>query len=118
MQSGDSGAAADVDRVSALLTPEQRQEQDARVSGFSPAPSAAGETGATTADESPDRLTRRDEIKELQRLLIDRGYDPGVADGLPGSKTRDAIRAWQSDRGLPEVGQINRDVLTRLRADG
>ena len=113
-RSGDQSADADIQRVVPLLSQEQRSAIDERVAAFEPveggiadAPADAGET-----------LTRRDQIRELQQLLVARGYDPGEPDGLIGARTREAIRDWQKDRGLPENGQVTMRVLEGLRSGG
>lgn len=43
-------------------------------------------------------------IRELQQALIDLGYMTGGADGIYGSKTEDAVRAFQRKNGF--AGQI------------
>ena len=54
--------------------------------------------------------------EELQQLLIDAGYDPGPADGIIGSMTRDAIRAFQKDNAIVPDGHPSAEVLARIRA--
>jgi peptidoglycan hydrolase-like protein with peptidoglycan-binding domain len=41
----------------------------------------------------------------VQRVLNDLGYAAGPVDGLMGGKTRTAIRAYQTDNGLPASGE-------------
>src|SRR5690606_40143725 len=43
----------------------------------------------------------RAERREVQEHLIGQGFDIGHADGMIGSKTREAIRSYQSANGLP-----------------
>ena len=53
-----------------------------------------------------------DSIAEaVQRALAERGFDPGEIDGAMGSRTRQAIRAFQRSVGLPDTGQS--DIATR-----
>ncbi|MET0104386.1 MAG: peptidoglycan-binding domain-containing protein, partial [Sedimenticola sp.] len=49
-------------------------------------------TVAQSADSSD--LTRQDN-REIQQLLANAGYDPGPIDGLPGNKTKVAIKSYQ-----------------------
>jgi lytic murein transglycosylase len=56
----------------------------------------------------------RDGIRHLQELLIARGHDIGVADGIPGSRTREAVRAEQRRLGLPEDGRTGERMLRTL----
>jgi lytic murein transglycosylase len=58
----------------------------------------------------------RAERRELQELLIARGYDIGQPDGLIGARTRAAIEAFQSSAGLPVDGHAGARVLIALRA--
>lgn len=53
--------------------------------------------------------------KALQQGLTDAGFDTGGADGVVGSKTRSAIRAYQKSVGLPVSGEPSLDLLARLR---
>lgn len=57
----------------------------------------------------------RAERLELQRLLIEQGYDIGEADGIIGARTRAAIAAFQGAAGLPADGRPGREVLEALR---
>ncbi len=54
---------------------------------------------------------------ELQNRLARLGYDPGEPDGVIGARTRAAIRAYQTDRGLPGDGFASIDLLERLREE-
>lgn len=45
-----------------------------------------------------------EQIKMIQRSLIMKGYNPGVADGKMGKNTLAAIKAFQTDNGLTADG--------------
>lgn len=47
---------------------------------------------------------RGDDVRELQTLLTARGFDAGAVDGIFGSATESAVRAFQSARGLTVDG--------------
>lgn len=55
--------------------------------------------------------------QDAQRLLTARGFDTGGVDGVTGSATRRALRAWQRARGRIPDGYLNGDTLAALRAD-
>ena len=57
----------------------------------------------------------RDQNREIQDLLTELGYSPGPADGLPGEKTRLAIKQYQSDKGLLETGQPSFALLEYMQ---
>ena len=48
-----------------------------------------------------------DEVKSIQNVLNNLGYDAGPADGIMGPKTRQAIKMYQQDHNLPVTGQLN-----------
>jgi hypothetical protein len=51
----------------------------------------------------------------IQTHLDALGFAPGPADGIIGPRTRDAIRRFQTDRGVTPTGTITFDLLDRLR---
>ncbi|MDO9222432.1 MAG: lytic murein transglycosylase [Caulobacter sp.] len=50
-----------------------------------------------------------------QTALAKVGFDPGAPDGVIGSGTRTALRAWQKARGLPADGYLSIDLVRKLR---
>ncbi len=58
----------------------------------------------------------RQDIAETQRLLNELGYDAGPVDGQMGPATRQAIRSFQRDSGVPITGEFNFALLRRLRS--
>lgn len=58
----------------------------------------------------------REQTLELQTLLNGLGYDAGAADGLFGSNTRRAVRAFQGEQGMPADGFPTAQLLERVRA--
>jgi len=54
--------------------------------------------------------------KELQEALAALGYNPGRIDGKPGPKTREALKRFQKDAGLPATGVLDAETTQRLRA--
>ncbi|MDC0657009.1 lytic murein transglycosylase [Leisingera sp. SS27] len=70
---------------------------------------------ALRASFPPDKygLTKDDRIL-LQKRLTARGFDTGGADGVLGPKSRAAISAYQSSRGLPATGDPSQALLRSL----
>jgi hypothetical protein len=54
----------------------------------------------------------------VQAQLAALGYGPGPADGVMGARTRAAIRAFQTDAGLPVDGQISDRLIAALSNAG
>ncbi|GGX49411.1 murein transglycosylase [Tateyamaria omphalii] len=63
----------------------------------------------------PDRygLTKDDRV-DLQRRLTAQGFDTDGADGVLGPKSRAAITAYQTSRGLPATGDPSVELLRSL----
>lgn len=59
----------------------------------------------------------RQERRLLQTLLLKKGYDIGEADGLIGSKTREAIKAEQTRLGLTPNGRAGQKILKAMQND-
>jgi peptidoglycan hydrolase-like protein with peptidoglycan-binding domain len=56
-----------------------------------------------------------DDRMAAQTALAKAGYNVGVPDGLIGLGTRQAIRAWQKDKGLPADGYLTPAIVARLK---
>jgi membrane-bound lytic murein transglycosylase B len=69
---------------------------------------------ATGRDAEHEPLARG-ETKEMQQLLNRLGFNAGSEDGLLGSRTRTAIRAFQKEHSLPPDGYPAPAMLQRLR---
>lgn len=72
--------------------------------------------GFVTPWPTDDPGLSRAENREVQTLLLQRGYDIGEADGLIGGKTRDAIRAEQEKLGMKVDGRAGKKFLSALQA--
>ena len=56
-----------------------------------------------------------DDRVAAQTALAQLGFDAGAADGVIGTRTRAALRAWQKRSGLVADGYLSPDVIQRLR---
>lgn len=59
-------------------------------------------------------------LSSTQELLLALGHDPGPIDGKEGPRTRDAVKAFQTQRGMPASGEADaatRDSLYRAFMD-
>ncbi len=64
--------------------------------------------------EAPDAEGDFETIRAVQRELIQRGYGPIQADGIPGLVTRAAIMAYEHDNKLPLTGEATANLLKGL----
>ncbi len=57
---------------------------------------------------------KHSEIKQLQRKLAKRGFDVGKIDGIPGRKTRAAVKVMQQKLGMPADSYPTGGLLAKL----
>lgn len=74
-----------------------------------------GEPPLVTPWPTDDPGLSRAEIRELQTLLVGRGYAIGTPDGIPGTLTRTAVRQEQEAMGVPTDGRVGMKMLLALR---
>jgi lytic murein transglycosylase len=77
-----------------------------------------GGPGLAAAWPTDDPGLSRAQIKELQSLLLARGHDVGVPDGIPGSRTRQAVAEEQARLGLPQDGRVGYKIYSALKNQG
>jgi len=56
-----------------------------------------------------------EQSKQLQQLLVRRGYDVGKIDGIIGEKTRAAVKEMQLKFGMPADSYPTPELLSALR---
>jgi CheY-like chemotaxis protein len=84
--------------------------------GTEPAPATGGQQAPV--EPAPNQiLLRRDEVREVQARLRSFGFNPGRDDGVPGPTTEGAVMHYQQDRGQPQTGTVDRQLLEQLRQD-
>lgn len=71
-------------------------------------------TAQAAAAVRTQALGRAEQVKLVQRQLAQAGYDPGPADGIMGSRTRNAIREWQRTHAMPVTGEVDQALLASL----
>jgi peptidoglycan hydrolase-like protein with peptidoglycan-binding domain len=65
------------------------------------------------AATDPDEV---EEVRKVQKMLSEKGYDPGSVDGQMGADTAKAIRQFQRDRGKRQTGQVSTGLVNDLEA--
>jgi hypothetical protein len=77
-----------------------------------------GQPRRNTSTSSTSHSYNRSDVREAQRLLNTLGYDAGAPDGIYGSRTRKAIRAFNYMTGHEGIEPVmDAKLLTRLRAE-
>ena len=72
---------------------------------------------------SPAEVERRLGLSREERRLVQMGlsaagYDPGLADGVFGGRTREALRAWQESKRMEGTGRLTEEQSEGLVALG
>ena len=111
---GDSGAGEQAAAIAPTLDPSVRAQADQIVSSFTPRPFDAEINGQYSRNWGATITLDTELIASAQSLLNALGYEAGQADGQPGPRTEAAVRAFQSDRGLPVTGIIDPALIGRL----
>ncbi len=55
-----------------------------------------------------------DTVRSVQEKLNEAGFDCGTADGIAGSRTAEAITAWQNENQLTPSGEIDDELLASM----
>jgi membrane-bound lytic murein transglycosylase B len=75
-----------------------------------------GGAGPLLTPHQPGEPLRRDDIIALQQGLSALGLLPGTPDGVAGTATRQAVRAFQKANRLPPDGYIDLQLIAAVRA--
>lgn len=73
-------------------------------------------SGATRPLTKPASAATAGSVAYVQRLLNEAGFDAGPVDGKMGSKTKHAIRQYQSHHGLKITGEPDPDLMRSLQS--
>jgi peptidoglycan hydrolase-like protein with peptidoglycan-binding domain len=111
---GYSPAGAARDALAPQLTAGQLQTATNLASQFRNSGGLAD--SGTAAAPTPAAYVAPYSVRNVQSALSQLGYSPGPIDGLMGSKTRAAIRAYQIDSGLPASGEPSVALHEHLQA--
>jgi len=120
---GDKSAAEKHKQLETELTPEALVQAKLAVQSWRPKPvngkanavhPPAGGWGESTPQTaaSDDRRT----IAEVQSRLNKLGLAAGPADGIMGERTRQAIRAFETQLGRQPTGTVTPTLVSKLRA--
>lgn len=78
--------------------------------------SAAQSVANNLNDGNDFVMSSPDIMRQIQRALIDRGFNPGPVDGRGGSRTKAALNKFQEQNGIP-VGKLTKRTLRELGVD-
>jgi peptidoglycan hydrolase-like protein with peptidoglycan-binding domain len=72
----------------------------------------------TSRSDSRHTKYKTDNICKAQEQLSKLKYDPGPADGIMGSKTKNAIMSFQRDNNLIVSGELDESTIKKLNEVG
>lgn len=75
-----------------------------------------GRDDLSKTQPSNDEAMSKEDMQRIQERLNWLGYEAGEPDGVAGSKTRSALRAFQVAHKLPADGHPNHNILKKLQA--
>ncbi|VVT32701.1 putative Hemaglutinin protein [Rhizobium sp. EC-SD404] len=119
---GDADAANKRDEVANAMTPEALERARAEVELWEPQAVDPASNAVELPEEWGVSQTRTatidmaDAVRNIQRILNDRGFDAGSPDGVIGAKTTAAIRAFQEANELEPTGRIDAPLVEALLA--
>lgn len=113
-ENGDSGAEEDRLRLSSRLG----QDISAGVAQRAAVWSAGLSDPVAQGQFAPQdwEISQRRQLEVLQARLTGLGHPAGPPDGLMGPSTREAIRSFQAEIGLPEDGEISAELVAAVNA--
>jgi peptidoglycan hydrolase-like protein with peptidoglycan-binding domain len=97
--------------LAALMTAPVRAARAPAKAAAKAAPQA--QSAQTTGSTAPPANAK---LMATQRALARIGYGPVTIDGKMGAETRNAIKSFERDRGMPETGEPSPAVLRALQA--
>ena len=77
-------------------------------------PASLAKEMAAPRHETPTISSQFNLYKAAQRALLDAGYDPGPADGLWGSRSKEALAKFQADNDLVATGVVSPKTVEAL----
>ncbi|GGD19800.1 hypothetical protein GTQ45_03255 [Pyruvatibacter mobilis] len=107
---GDADAGARAEALKNSVDAAKLVDAELAARTFAP---KASDPAANEVAWAP-KLTTAAMVREAQRLLGALGYDAGPADGQPGSRTLDAVRQFERDKGMAVTGRIDARLLDAL----
>ncbi len=78
---------------------------------------AMADAGKAIGDFFDGKPGDQDRVREVQRVLQQKGYYGGAIDGIAGPKTRSGVREFQRDQNLPVTGKVDDKTADQLGVD-
>lgn len=118
-RSGDTDAAKARDDIAKSLSAEAVNRLAAEVGTWTSEPiqleANFAPIGTWMENFDPgEPIANKEVITRVQQVLTRLGFDIGTPDGVAGPKTAEAVKSFERDTGMTEVGKINPRLLAVL----
>ena len=70
--------------------------------------------GAVVGHQGTDANGHVDKVRDAQMALNDKGFSVGAVDGRWGPNTENAVRQFQTSKGLAESGKLDAETMSAL----
>jgi hypothetical protein len=78
---------------------------------------SSARAGAQAQRAAGQQRLSKDQVKQIQEALKDKGQNPGEADGIMGPKTQQALRDFQKSQNLQVTGRVDEKTASALGVD-
>lgn len=78
---------------------------------------SGAQTEETRQPEMAAMSLNSSQVRELQKLLNEKGFDAGQVDGIIGPRTQHALSEFQKSEGIAATGNPDRATLQALATD-
>jgi peptidoglycan hydrolase-like protein with peptidoglycan-binding domain len=79
---------------------------------------AQGQSGGQSEMGAMSSQASREDVKQVQEALKNKGHDPGPVDGIMGPNTRQALREFQKENNLQATGRVDDKTASALGVEG
>ena len=93
-------------------TPSSQKDPMKSTDSAKSSSSSSDQMGAQNASSSAS--WNKEDIKNIQEALKDKGNDPGPVDGIVGPQTKKALQAFQSSQNLKTTGRVDAETAKAL----
>ncbi|RKQ71838.1 Sel1 repeat-containing protein [Litorimonas taeanensis] len=117
---GDQAAKARLQALDASVPPAELEAAKIRVQNFEPVKINQAANGIfknlpwNKAEKDRQAAAKVAELKQVQTLLSNMGFEVGAPDGIMGSKTRQAITRFEQANGMEVTGQVSPTLIDKL----
>lgn len=117
-QSERSGSGSSASQGQSKTSESERKGAPLRDDRLQTGAMGQGQSGSEQGASGMSRSGAQAEIKKVQQALKEKGQDPGPIDGVMGSKTKDALKAFQEKQGLTATGSLDDQTKKALGMEG